>query len=66
MLAFGIASLIFAVIAIFIPGFGITVSGVSGVLAWLSATVTAVQVIHMRIISLPFQYQYPRNMELFC
>ena len=37
MLAFGIASLIFAVIPIFIPGFGIMVSGVSGVLAWLSA-----------------------------
>ena len=50
MLAFGIASLIFAVIALFIPGFGIMVSGVSGVLAWLSATVTVVLVIRMRLI----------------
>lgn len=36
MIAFGIASLIFSVIAIFIPGFGIMISGLSGFLAWLS------------------------------
>lgn len=36
MLAFGIAALIFSVIAIFVPGFGIMISGISGVLAWIS------------------------------
>lgn len=34
--AFGIASLIFSVIAFFIPIFGIMISGVSGFLAWLA------------------------------
>lgn len=36
MLAFGIASLILSVIAIFVPVFGIMISGLSGFLAWLS------------------------------
>ncbi len=36
MLAFGIASLVFSVLAIFIPVFGIMISGLSGFLAWLS------------------------------
>jgi hypothetical protein len=36
MLPFGIASLVFSVVAIFIPVFGIMISGLSGFLAWLS------------------------------
>jgi len=36
MLPFGIASLVFSVVAIFIPVFGIMISGLSGALAWLS------------------------------
>ncbi|TKB23746.1 hypothetical protein FCL47_21405 [Desulfopila sp. IMCC35006] len=36
MLAFGIASLVFSIVAIFIPVFGIMISGLSGFLAWLS------------------------------
>ena len=36
MLAFGIASLVFSVVASFIPVFGIMISGLSGFLAWLS------------------------------
>jgi len=36
MLPFGIASLVFSILAIFIPVFGIMISGLSGFLAWFS------------------------------
>lgn len=35
-LAFGIASLVLAVLALIVPGFGIIISGISGFMAWIS------------------------------
>lgn len=37
MIAFGISSIFFAILAVFIPFFGIFIAGLSGLLAWLSA-----------------------------
>ena len=34
--AFGIASLILSIVAIFVPVFGVFISGISGILAWIS------------------------------
>ncbi len=37
MVAFGISSIFFAILAVFVPFFGIFIAGLSGLLAWLSA-----------------------------
>jgi hypothetical protein len=37
MIAFGISSLFFAILAVFVPLFGIYISGISGFLSWMSA-----------------------------
>ena len=35
-MAFGISSLVFSVVAIFVPVFGVFIAGLSGILAWIS------------------------------
>lgn len=35
-MAFGIASLVFSIIAVFVPVFGVFIAGLSGILAWVS------------------------------
>ncbi len=37
MIAFGISSLFFAILGVFVPLFGVVLSGFSGFLAWMSA-----------------------------
>ena len=70
-MAFGISSLVFSIVAIFVPVFGVFIAGLSGILAWMSVgravflglTAVIINVLNIFLFSPTFMFLIAREVS---